>query len=60
VDNAENSTTDFDLTTAQRHELFLNGVASATSFIVEMGACGRVPRSESEARQHVRQRSPNG
>ena len=60
VDNAGISTTDFDLTTAQRHELFLNGVASATSFIIEMGARGRVPRSESEARQLVRRRAATG
>ena len=60
VDNAGISTTDFDLTTAQRHELFLNGVASATSFIIEMGARGRVPRTEGEARQLVRQRAATG
>ena len=60
VDNAGISTTDFDLTTAQRHELFLNGVAAATAFIVEMGARGRVPRSGTEARQLVRERPAVG
>jgi len=55
VDNAGISTTDFDLTTAQRHQLFVNGVAAATSFIIEMGARGGVPRTESEARQLVRE-----
>ncbi len=56
VDNAGISTTDFDLTPAQRHELFLNGVAGATSFIIEMGARGRVPRTDSEARQLMQER----
>lgn len=60
VDNAGISTTDFGLTTAQRHELFLNGVSAATDFVIEMGARGRVPRSESEARQLVRARSAKG
>jgi NTE family protein len=57
VDNAGISTTDFDLTTTQRHELFLNGVTAATAFIEEMGARGRVPRSGTEARELVRARS---
>jgi len=57
VDNAGIATTDFDLTTAQRNELFVNGVAAATSFIIEMGARGRVPRTENEARQLVRERA---
>ena len=60
VDNAGISTTDFDLTPAQRHELFLNGVAAATDFIIEMGARGRVPRSGTEAQQLVRARSATG
>ena len=60
VDNAGISTTDFDLTTAQRHELFLNGVTAATDFIIEMGARGRVPRSGTEARQLVRARPATG
>ena len=60
VDNAGISTTDFDLTPAQRHELFLNGVAAATDFIIEMGARGRVPRSGTEAQQLVRARSAAG
>jgi hypothetical protein len=60
VDNAGISTTDFDLAPAQRHELFVNGVAAATSFIIEMGARGRVPRTETEARQVVRARVAAG
>jgi NTE family protein len=60
VDNAGISTTDFDLTPAQRHELFVNGVAAATSFIIEMGARGGVPRTETEARDLVRDRVAAG
>jgi len=60
VDNAGISTTDFDLTTAQRHQLFVNGVAAATSFIIEMGARGGVPRTDSEARQLVREWAATG
>jgi NTE family protein len=60
VDNAGIKTTDFDLTTAQRHRLFVSGVAAATSFIIEMGARGGVPRSDSEARQLVRERPAGG
>ncbi len=56
VDNAGVGTTDFDLTQGQRDELFLNGVTAATSFIIEMGARGHVPRSEAEARQLMLER----
>ena len=56
VDNAGVGTTDFDLTQTQRDELFHNGVAAATSFIIEMGARGHVPRSAAEAGQLVRER----
>ncbi len=51
VDNAGISTTDFDLDPAERNELFLNGVRAATAFVIEMGARGRVPRTEDESRQ---------
>ena len=60
VDNAGISTTDFDLTAAQRNELLVNGVAAATSFVIEMGARGRVPRTDSEARQLVHERAAAG
>ncbi len=60
VDNAGISTTDFDLTPDQRHRLFLNGVTAATAFVIEMGARGRVPRSDTEARQLVRARPDTG
>jgi NTE family protein len=56
VDNAGISTTDFDLTQDQRHLLFLNGVRAATAFLIEMGARGHVPRSESEARELLDER----
>ena len=60
VDNAGISTTDFDLDPDQRNELFLNGVRAATAFVIEMGARGRVPRTEDEARQLVRERRSSG
>jgi NTE family protein len=56
VDNAGISTTDFDLDPDQRNELFLNGVRAATAFVIEMGARGRVPRTEGEARQLFQER----
>jgi NTE family protein len=56
VDNGGIGTTDFDLTQDQRHQLFLNGVRAATAFVIEMGARGHVPRSESEARQLMQER----
>ena len=56
VDNAGISTTDFDLDPAERNELFLNGVRAATTFVIEMGARGRVPRTEDEARLLFRER----
>ena len=56
VDNGGISTTDFDLSVDQRHELFLNGVRAATQFVIEMGARGHVPRSEAEGRQLVHER----
>jgi NTE family protein len=56
VDNGGIGTTDFDLTSDQRHELFLNGVRAATDFVIEMGQRGHVPRTESEARQLMQER----
>jgi NTE family protein len=50
VNNAGLTATDFDLTTAQHDELFLNGVHAATAFVIEMGGRGHVPRSAEEAR----------
>jgi NTE family protein len=62
VDNAGIATTDFGLGPDQRNELFLNGVRAATDFVVEMGARGRVPRTEVEARELVdaRRTAPAG
>ena len=62
VDNAGIATTDFGLSPDQRNELFLNGVRAATDFVIEMGARGRVPRTEVEARQLVvdRRTAPGG
>jgi NTE family protein len=51
VANAGLTATDFDLTTAQQNELFLNGVNAATAFVIAMGARGRVPRTAQEARE---------
>jgi NTE family protein len=41
--------TQFDLTTEQQNDLFLNGVRAATAFIIDMGAKGGVPRSAGTA-----------
>jgi len=45
VDNAGLSATDFGLTKAQQDTLFLNGVRSATSFVLAKALAGGVPRS---------------
>jgi NTE family protein len=50
VDNAGLTATDFDLTTAQQDQLFLNGVEAATAFVIEMGGRGGVPRNAQQAR----------
>ncbi|MBV9093067.1 MAG: patatin-like phospholipase family protein [Streptosporangiaceae bacterium] len=51
VDNAGLTATQFDLTTEQQDQLFLNGVLSATRFIIGMSHAGGVPRDASQARQ---------
>ena len=45
VDNQGVSATQFDLTPAQQDDLFLSGVRAATTFLVESGKTGRVPRA---------------
>ena len=50
VDNAGLTATDFDLTTAQQNQLFLNGVDAATAFLIDMAGRGGVPRSAQAAR----------
>jgi NTE family protein len=49
VDHAGLKATQFDLTQAQQDQLFINGVAAATSFIIEMSRAGGVPRSAAAA-----------
>ena len=49
VDHGSVGTTDFDITQAQQDQLFLNGVAAATSFVIEMGRRGGVPRTAQES-----------
>ncbi len=49
VDHGSVGTTDFDITQVQQDQLFLNGVAAATSFVIEMGGRGGVPRTAAEA-----------
>ncbi len=56
VDNAGLKATDFDLTPEQQNQLFLNGVAAATEFVIGMAAAGGVPRSASQARALIRSR----
>ncbi len=43
VDNSGLSSMDFDLTTRQQEELFLNGVRAATEFVIEAARRGGVP-----------------
>jgi NTE family protein len=45
VDNAGLAATDFGLTKAQQDTLFLNGVRSATAFVLAKAEAGGVPRS---------------
>jgi hypothetical protein len=45
VDNQGVSATQFDLTLAQQDDLFLSGVRAATTFLVESGKTGGVPRA---------------
>jgi NTE family protein len=58
VANAGLTATDFDLTTAQQNELFLNGVQAATEFVIDMSGHGGVPRTAQAARASVA--SPKG
>jgi NTE family protein len=51
VDNAGLTATQFDLTTAQQDELFINGVRAATRFLIEMSQAGGVPRDAAQAKQ---------
>jgi NTE family protein len=53
VANAGLTATDFDLTTAQQSELFLNGVRAATEFVIEMSGHGGVPRTAQAARARI-------
>jgi NTE family protein len=53
VANAGLTATQFDLTPDQQNELFINGVRSATQFVIEMSHVGRVPRTASEAKKFV-------
>lgn len=46
VDNSGLSSMDFDLTTRQQEELFLNGVRAATEFVIEAARRGGVPGAE--------------
>jgi NTE family protein len=49
VDNAGLKATDFDLSADQRQQLFLNGVAAATKFIIDKSKAGGVPRTAEQA-----------
>ena len=53
VANAGLTATDFDLTTAQQNQLFLNGVDAATAFVIEMAGRGGVPRTAQESRESL-------
>ena len=60
VANSGITATQFDLSPEQQNELFLNGVSAATSFIIEMGGRGHVPRTGAEGRDLVRERLASG
>jgi NTE family protein len=49
VDHADVTTTEFDLSEEKKNELFLNGVKSATEFVIAMSTVG-VPRTSDQAR----------
>jgi NTE family protein len=51
VDHAGLTATQFDLTADQKNQLFLNGVRSATQFVIAMAHSGGVPRDASQAQQ---------
>jgi NTE family protein len=57
IDNDGLRATDFDLTTEQQNQLFLNGVSAATAFVIAMGAQGHVPRTDQEAQAFIAQAS---
>ena len=50
VDNAGLKATDFDLGPDQQDALFLNGVAAATRFVIEMAAAEGIPRTAAQSR----------
>jgi hypothetical protein len=45
VDNAGLNATDFDVPMTRQYDLFLNGVRSASDFVLASAAAGGVPRS---------------
>jgi hypothetical protein len=57
VDHADVTTTEFDITTDKKNELFLNGVKAATQFVIVMSKTG-VPRTSDEARRLAIHRAP--
>jgi NTE family protein len=56
VDNGGLTATQFDLTPAQQDMLFLNGVAAATDFVIQMAEAGGVPRTAADALERVARR----
>jgi NTE family protein len=56
VDNGGLTATDFDLTQDQQDMLFLNGVRSATQFVIEMAKVEGVPRTAMQAESLMRAR----
>lgn len=53
VNNGGMTATQFDLTSTQQDTLFLNGVAAATQFVIEMAQAGGVPRTAEDARTRL-------
>ncbi|HEV3280128.1 MAG TPA: patatin-like phospholipase family protein [Acidimicrobiales bacterium] len=56
VDNGGLTATDFELTSDQQDQLFLNGVTAATEFVLAMADARGVPRTADAARRLVRSR----
>jgi hypothetical protein len=51
ISNDGITATQFDLSQEQQEQLFKNGVAAATDFIIEMGQIGHVVRDQVECQQ---------
>jgi|SRR5271166_3032901 len=51
ISNSGITATQFDLSQEQQDQLFMNGVAAATDFVIEMGGLGCIPREPDQCEQ---------